>query len=96
MINLISIKRNSNQNANNIDIQVEQCNRNKVRKCRNKANIYSQLLFDKRYPNHVIGIEQYLQQMVLGKLTAYRGKNETESVSYHIYKNYLKEQKLPP
>jgi len=96
MINLISIKRNANQNANNIDIQTEQRNRNKVRKYRNKANIYSQLLFDKRYPNHVIGKEEYLQQMVLGKLNAYRRKNETEPVSYNIYKNYLKEQKLPP
>lgn len=96
MINLISIKRNANQNANNIDIQMEQHNRNKVRKYRNKANIYSQLLFDKRYPNHVIGKEEYLQQMVLGKLNAYRRKNETEPVSYNIYKNYLKEQKLPP
>ena len=34
--------------------------------------------------------------MVLGKLNAYRRKNETEPVSYNIYKNYLKEQKLPP
>ena len=57
MINLISIKRNANQNANNTDIQTEQRNRNKVRKYRNKANIYIQLLFDKRYPNHVIGKE---------------------------------------
>ena len=75
MINLISIKRNANQNANNIDMPIEQHNRNKVRKYRNKANIYSQLLFDKRYPDHVVGKEQYLQQMVLGKLHAYRGKN---------------------